>query len=266
MKEHAIEIARSASGGISKLNLMREYIQAEVLYTLQQIGAFQHIAFVGGTALRFLYHLPRYSIDLDFSLENRQNYHFNKLEKKLETRLALSGYRFSLALKIDRVVQIITLKFGDIMWEGGISPHRNQKLALKIEIDSRPPKGAETDTTIVRKHFFLNLWHYRLSSLFAGKIHALLTRKWTKGRDIFDLIWYLTLPEKIEPNFTLLNNALAQTGWQSDPVSQKNWKHLLANLLEKQSFKNVVEDAQDFFEDPNDVILLERDKILSLLA
>ena len=48
--------------------MTREYLQARVLEILQENDAFVNWAFVGGTALRFLYSMPRFSEDLDFSL------------------------------------------------------------------------------------------------------------------------------------------------------------------------------------------------------
>lgn len=59
----------------------------------------------------------------------------------------------------------------------------------------------------------LNLLHYDKSSLLAGKLHAVLTRKYTKGRDLYDLMWYLSDPTWPAPNLIQLNNALKQTGW-----------------------------------------------------
>jgi hypothetical protein len=49
--------------------------------------------------------------------------------------------------------------------------------------------------------------------LLAGKLHAMLSRPWLKGRDLFDLVWYLADRNWPAPNPVLLNNALKQTGW-----------------------------------------------------
>ncbi|MCK4715616.1 MAG: nucleotidyl transferase AbiEii/AbiGii toxin family protein, partial [Candidatus Marinimicrobia bacterium] len=142
MKQHTIEITKNAPTGLHRQNLLREYLQAEILYAMQRSGAFLNLAFVGGTALRFLYQLPRYSVDLDFSLENTQNYDFPKLVKKIETRLIKAGYRFSLKANIDRTVQSMTVKFEDLLQEAGLAAQSNQKLSIKIEIDCNPPAGA----------------------------------------------------------------------------------------------------------------------------
>jgi predicted nucleotidyltransferase component of viral defense system len=266
MKQHAIEIAKHASIGFHRQNLLREYLHAEILYAMQRSGAFLNLAFIGGTALRFLYQLPRYSVDLDFSLENTRNYDFPRFVKKIESRLIKAGYRFSSTVKIDRIVQSMTVKFEEMLQETGLAAQSNQKLSIKIEIDCNPPAGADTDSTIIRKHFFLHLWHHHISSLFSGKIHALLTRKWTKGRDIYDLIWYLTLPSKIEPNFTHLNNALVQTGWKEQPLTPQNWKMFIADYLKKLEWDSAINDVRDFLENPEDADLLDQNNVMRLLA
>ena len=69
MKEYLLTLVSAATSPIEKKNLAREYLQALILQSLQRAGAMTALAFHGGTALRFLYSLPRYSEDLDFALE-----------------------------------------------------------------------------------------------------------------------------------------------------------------------------------------------------
>ena len=73
-------------------------------------------------------------------------------------------------------------------------------------------------TTVIRRHLLLNLQHHDQASLLAGKLHAILQRKYLKGRDIYDLLWYLSNPNWPAPNFEMLNHALQQTGWEGDRV------------------------------------------------
>ena len=74
----------------------------------------------------------------------------------------------------------------------GMCSVNSEVISIKVEIDSNPPTGAKLETSIIRKHCLLNLQHYDKSSLLAGKLHALSTRKYTKGRDVYDLMWYLS--------------------------------------------------------------------------
>ena len=82
MREEIIVLVKELADPTRKLNLLREYLQAFVLRSLHESEAFVHLSFVGGTALRFLFNLPRFSEDLDFSLETPEGYEPIKWMKK----------------------------------------------------------------------------------------------------------------------------------------------------------------------------------------
>jgi hypothetical protein len=173
--------------------IVREYLQARVLECLQQQGGFAEWAFVGGTALRFLYSMPRFSEDLDFSLVRAGiDAGFADRMRKIQAVFAREGYRLSIKAKTDKTVQSAFLKFEGLLSELELSPHRSEILSIKVEIDTHPPAGAVTETTLIRRHILLNLCHYDRGSLLAGKVHAVLSRAYIKGRDIYDLMWYLS--------------------------------------------------------------------------
>src|SRR5512147_2472705 len=69
MKEFLKQQVEKAENPVLAGNRVREYLQARILERLQEGGAFVSWVFHGGTALRFLYDLPRFSEDLDFSLD-----------------------------------------------------------------------------------------------------------------------------------------------------------------------------------------------------
>jgi hypothetical protein len=71
-----------------------------------------------------------------------------------------------------------------------LSPHHDEVLAVKIEVDTIPPRGAGLATSLIRRHVLLNLQHHDQASLLAGKLHAILQRPSLKGRDLYDLAWY----------------------------------------------------------------------------
>jgi hypothetical protein len=116
-----------------------------------------------------------------------------------------------------KTVHSAFVRFRGLLYELGLSPHSDQVLAVKFEVDTNPPDGAALTTIIVRRYVILQLQHHDRASLLAGKLHAILQRPYTKGRDIYDLLWYLSDPEWPPPNLVLLNNALQQTGWQAEP-------------------------------------------------
>ena len=246
--------------------LVREYLQARLLEVLQDGGAFASWAFVGGTALRFLYSMPRFSEDLDFSLASSgQDDRFEGLMKQAKSRFAAEGYGVSIKAKVDRAVKSAMVKFEGLLYEVGLSLLGSEKISIKVEIDTNPPAGEGLETTIVRRHCLLNLQHYDKASLLAGKLHALLMRTYTKGRDVYDLLWYLSDRSWPEPNIEFLNNALRQTGWRGPTVAAGNWRPLVFERVAGFDWPNIRADAQPFLERRQDLDLLTNDSLQGLL-
>ncbi|MBN2097693.1 MAG: nucleotidyl transferase AbiEii/AbiGii toxin family protein, partial [Candidatus Omnitrophica bacterium] len=243
MKDYVLELTSKQSGLNAKLNIMREYLQAYALRVLFNQGVFHSSAFLGGTALRFLHGLPRFSEDLDFSLTAKMDYSFAAVIGKVKEEFGLAGYDISVTYNDRKNVQHAFLKFAGLMYEAGISPLESQKFSIKIEIDTNPPQGAGLKTAVVNKYFPLSFLSYDLASLFAGKLHALLCRKYTKGRDFFDLGWYLSRWKDIVPNIALLRNGLLQSGWKSEMPSENNWRDFLYQAVEKTNWQKVREDV-----------------------
>jgi hypothetical protein len=111
----------------------------------------------------------------------------------------------------------------------------------------------------------LNLLHYDRSSLFAGKVHALLTRPYVKGRDLYDLLWYLADRAWPPPNLVFLNAALSQTGWQGPALTEKNWRRVLSDRLKGIAWERAREDVLPFLEKEKEVDLITRENALRLL-
>lgn len=263
MKDRALQLARHATPA-QKVNTLREYVQAHVLFSLQSKRAFERLAFVGGTALHFVYGLRRFSEDLDFSLEHKEGYTFHGLLTRIEADLTAAGFEVTIHLHEAAPVTSAFIRLPGLLYEAGVTPHRTQKLSIKIEIDTNPPAGAGMETTLIDRHFLLSLWHHDLPSLMAGKIHALLTRPYTKGRDVYDLIWYLTRPEPIKPNVNMLRNALEQTGGDGPSIKPAMWKALIWKKLMAMDFAQVREDVAPFLKLPEERALLTRETIRSL--
>jgi hypothetical protein len=100
----------------------------------------------------------------------------------------------------------------------------------------------------VRRFFVLQLHHHDKASLLSGKLHALLQRTYTKGRDLYDLFWYLSDPTWPQPNLILLNNALAQTKWNGKTLTEDNWKEQVLLRLQNLNWKSIVDDVRPFVE------------------
>ncbi len=267
MKAYLDDLVRAAATALHARNLTREYLQARILGALQRAGAMIPLAFHGGTALRFLYASARYSEDLDFAVERPGSaYDFRAYLESIRADLAAEGYAIEFKVNDRKAVHSAFVRFAGLLHELDLSPHRDEVLAVKIEVDTRPPAGAVLATTIVRRHVTLHLQHHDRASLLAGKLHAILNRPYTKGRDVYDLLWYLGDPDWPAPNLTLLNNALQQTGWGGDPVTETNWREMIRSRLDVLDWESVTSDVRPFLDSGASTDLLTRQNMMRLLS
>lgn len=266
MKEYLREIIRSSPNPIHSRNLVREYLQARILEALQRSGAMIPLAFQGGTALRFLYNIARFSEDLDFALENpTANYNLRSYLKEIQSVFSAEGYHLQIKVNDQKTVNNAFVRFYGLLYELQLSPQPTEALSVKIEVDTNPPKGAGLETDLVRRFIPLNLQHYDRASLLAGKLHAILQREYAKGRDLYDLMWYLSDPNWPEPNLELLDNALIQTNWQGPLPMPENWRGLIFNRLKMLDWNAALADVRPFLERPGEIDLLTLENLGRLL-
>jgi len=266
VKDYIRQILEGVESDLRKTCLVREYLQARILQSLQEAGVFTDWVFLGGTALRFLYSIPRFSEDLDFSLVRPgDGADFEGALDRCRKAFEAEGYAVRTVVKARKTVNSAFLRFPGLLHELDLSARRTQALSVKVELDTNPPAGAGMETTLVRRHVILRLHHHDEASLFAGNLHALLTRSWAKGRDLYDLVWYLADPAWPEPNLTLLKAALAQTGWKGRAITRKNWHRVLAERLKTLDWDAVREDVRPFLERAEDLALIDLDNALRLL-
>ena len=267
MKDYLASLVSAASTPVDGRNVAREYLQARILGELQRAGAFIPLAFHGGTALRFLYAMPRYSEDLDFALERApEQYDFRAYLHSIQRALQSEAYTVTLRVNDRKTVNSAFVRFPGLLYDLQLSPHADETLAIKIEVDTNPPAGAGLATTVVRRYLILQLQHHDRASLLAGKLHAILQRPYLKGRDVYDLLWYLSDPTWPAPNMELLNHALAQTGWAGEEVTASTWKKAVLARLQSVDWERVVDDVRPFLEPGADAGLLALAPLKKLLT
>ncbi|MEA1928766.1 MAG: nucleotidyl transferase AbiEii/AbiGii toxin family protein, partial [Candidatus Auribacterota bacterium] len=267
MKDYLKQLISEGKTGLSGRGIVREYLQARILQSLQDSGAFLDWAFHGGTALRFLYSIPRYSEDLDFALLDPVRPHrFREHLARLRSTFEAENYSPDLKVNDRKTVVSAFVRFPGLLYELGISPHQNEVISVKVEVDTNPPPGAVTGTTLIKRYVTLNLLHHDKASLFAGKLCAVLMRGYTKGRDLYDLMWYLADRSWPDPNLTFLNAAIFQTGWVGPVITKENWRSIITDRLDKLDWVRAVEDVDPFLERHDDLKLLTRENVLQLLS
>jgi len=248
------------------LSALREIMQEITLAGLSRTDFFEKAAFYGGSALRIFYGLDRYSEDLDFSLLKPDSDfliepyfkavlgEFKSLgltvsikEKKKTKQTAID----SAFLKAETIWQEIVLE--DIIKETGV--RSNKTLKIKIEVDRQPPLNFKTEEKLLLRPFSFYVKCFTKSSLFSGKMHALLFRKWknrVKGRDWYDLEWYVKKGISLDVNHFLIR-AKDTNDWQEDNISNEQILELLDMKIKSVSFSNIKEDVVRFIK--NDDIL-----------
>lgn len=243
--------------------VLAECLQHLLLQSLYRQGVFEHLVFTGGTALRIIYQTNRYSEDLDFSLEKSKGFRLDYVLQKAAKDLSAQQLPFEFYLKNDKTVATADLRFQGLLKEFNLSALKDQKLTIKFEVDKRPPKGGTKEIMLVTTPVSYTVVVYDLPSLFATKLHAIFFRGYVKGRDYYDLVWYLG--QRVKPNFTLLNNAIRQTEGKTDGIRENNFKETLVKHLEGVDFKKVRSEAERFVIDYSELKFLDLDPIRSLL-
>jgi len=213
------------------------------LKILYQIKNSEYLRFGGGTCLRICHNLPRYSEDLDFSLDQKA-VDTKKIMNELQFGFKEQNVDFELFIPeaIDRkIVKKYWLKFPNLLHAIGYSPHRSQKFFIKLEIDSNPPKKGKGEFFYVEKfNEYFPIFKSDLPTLFAGKIGAVCERGYHAMRDFYDLLWYLN--KKILPNYEEL---------QEIGINIKNSQELINLLTEKTKDINgdkLLSDLGEFLE------------------
>ena len=266
MKDRALEIAKSANTDLEKRNQLREYLQHVILRELFELDLLEELVFHGGTALRLIHGLERFSEDLDFHVQSRSvEFVMTKWINKLNNQLHYQGYQSECTSPGEGNVQTTSVKIAGLLYEAGVSRHEGEKLRIKLEVDTNPPAGFGTDTSHIDHFFPYVVHHHDPPSFLAGKVHALFQREWTKGRDYYDLIFYLKRWKEIEPNFQYLNNALEQTGYGGEKITAENWRSETAHRVEDADWSAIQADLEPFVMRRSDLKAFRREFLLQAL-
>jgi predicted nucleotidyltransferase component of viral defense system len=265
MKERALSIVKQEKNPQLSFNKLREYLQHVILRELFEQGVLDNIVFHGGTALRILFDLRRFSEDLDFHTLNKNEFYLEKVIKKLINHLPKQGYRLSVTTNYKGAVQSVFIKFDSILSEAGLSRQKGEKLRVKIEVDTKPPEGYNTKSSLINKYFPFGLIHHDRTSFLSGKLHAVLQRSYTKGRDYYDLWFYLSRWKNLSPNVQYLNNALRQTKYKGPSIKKENWKEVTSSKIKGIDWDYVVSDVEPFIENQNDLKVFSKKTMLELL-
>ncbi len=258
-------LARYAPKSVDdSVRALREIIQEVALLGLWRAKFFEHAAFYGGTALRILYGLDRFSEDLDFSLlEPSADFNLARYTASLEEELLAFGFNVRVEMvdkAVESAVQSAFLKGNTrnelLVIETGEEIARQipagQVLKIKLEVDTDPPLGFTSHTRYLLHPIPFAVRCYILPDLFAGKMHALLFRKWknrVKGRDWYDFVWYAANHPQL--NLVHLEQRMRQTGhWNGEEsLSKAAFSELLNVAIDTLDVNQARRDVAPFVKD-----------------
>jgi hypothetical protein len=261
------------------INALREILQEVALLGLWRAKFFEKAACYGGTALRILYGLDRFSEDIDFSLLQPSedfdltgytafvkkemegfgfDVHVERVNKAIQTPIQ------SAFLKADTRNQLLTIEAGKDLLR---ALPKGKMLKVKMEVDMNPPPGFGTETRFLLQPIPFAVRSFVLPDLFAGKMHAILCRAWksrVKGRDWYDLIWYAANHPQLHLGH--LEERMRQTGhWKGDdPLTPEKFKELLGNAINKLNVQQARREVEPFVKSPENLSVWSREFFLDV--
>lgn len=248
---------------------LREVMQEIALAGLYRGGFFEKTAFYGGTCLRILYGLPRYSEDLDFSLLKADPlFSFEPYLNKLKTEFASLGFEIDISEKKKTANSDIASAFLKKTASRYDLQIKGQKvLKIKVEVDTDPPLGFTTEQKLLLQPFSFYVNCFTLPDLFAGKVHALLFRKWknrVKGRDWFDFEWYVRRSTPL--NLKHLAIRAYQSGHIKTPsLSKEELLTLFLDRIDTLDIDSARSDVERFIKTPTEIEIWSKDYFKKLV-
>jgi len=184
MRDIALQVARESKRG--ERNVLREYLQNYILLLMQKTKMNESLYFVGGTALRFLYGIRRYSEDLDFTAgKGWMKSNLKLFSSRIGQELERAGYDVMIISKDQNTVQRIMIRFAGLLDALGLGGRKEQKFSVHLEIDINPPSGWKEERTIVNIHHPVLIRHYDLALRFCRKIGCCFTEAILQGKGYF---------------------------------------------------------------------------------
>jgi len=255
-------------------NALKEIIQEISLLGLWRSKFFEKAAFYGGSALRILYGLDRFSEDLDFSLlkkdegfslanycraieDELKSFGFSviveKKEKKFETNID------SAFIKAGTLENMIIIDTPGSMRK---KIHSGKVIKIKLEVDMDPPGGFYTEARYLFQPVPFSVNAFIPPHLFAGKMHAILCRSWgkrVKGRDWYDLAWYVG--RDLPVGLTHLENRMKQTGHleTNESLTEETMIQKLKERIVSTDFNDAVKDVENLLKDPSSLALWSKE-------
>lgn len=233
------------------LHHAREYLQVIILKAIYHSKFGHTLSFMGGTCLRICYGLKRYSEDMDFALDKKdEGYSFGEIVRRVCGEVEKAGFEVESVIDSEQVVHKSFIKFLNLLYPLGLSHRKGHKLQIKLEVDTNPVPVSDDqlESSFVTKfgEVFPIIKH-KDPTLFAGKILAVFDRTYTKGRDFYDLIWFLSRKTEIDLKYL---NAGSRSGRLFASATEVIGE--IQRAVGRVDITKVLGDIGRFIEDPTE--------------
>ncbi|MCP5103700.1 MAG: nucleotidyl transferase AbiEii/AbiGii toxin family protein [bacterium] len=227
---------------VFKRNILREYLQYKILEILFNSNSSRKLSFIGGTSLRIVHNINRFSEDLDFDSFTLDKEEFIGLSEEIKKNLELEGYSVEIKCVFKGAYRIY-VRFLNVLFREGLSRQKEER--LMIQVDSEPHHYQYRPKRFILNKFdvFTTILTAPEDLLLSMKISALLNRKRTKARDIYDIIF---LFGKTEPDYRYLNEKLAIDG-------KHTLKERIAEKLHETDLKGLSKELSPFLIKKKDI-------------
>lgn len=246
-------------------NALYEVTQQVAIAGLYRGGFFKKAAFYGGTCLRIIYGLKRFSEDMDFTLlEKDRDFNIEDYFPAIITEFKALGRDVTITKKDKKTfgsVESAFLKDTTEVYDPSLSTEK--RLKIKIEVDTMPPLKFETEQKLLLQPFAFMIRCLTLPDLFAGKMHALVFRNWKnriKGRDWYDFDWYVRNGVKLD--FAHLQERIRE--FNGVEMSYEQFINLLKEKISTANIDLVKADVQNFIIDPRELDIWSNDYFMQL--
>lgn len=191
-----------------KRAILREFLQVKFLTSFYRLPGCQNFSFIGGTSLRLLRGLDRFSEDIDFDNFGEAFGEARVLLEKAAGEFKREDYKLKFDFKKTKSGGATRMRFPNLLYQLEIS--RNPKEKLMIKIDFTNQKRIETEVLLLARFGMSErVVTNTLSVLLSQKFRALIFRKQTRGRDFYDIFWLLS--KGIDPNLAVLKQTGVKT-------------------------------------------------------
>ena len=257
IKQMMDEIKEREDSNVDDTRIVHEVIQQLALAGLYRGGFFEKASFYGGTCLRIIYGLRRFSEDLDFSLDLPDTgfdieIYFRSVIEEFES-LGLYVEITKKQKKTNTAIESAFLKSNTQVYDIGIRDEINVK--IKLEVDTDPPPKFETEGKLVNLPFSYYAKCYTIPDLYAGKMHALIYRGWNnrvKGRDWYDFAWYVQRGAKLNLNH-FAARVFQSEGEYRDGISPEEFTRLLTDKIKNTDIESAKKDVANFVYSENEL-------------